>query len=677
MWSSLASLVPILFAYVALSSPVEVEKRDNVTLQAPIVATPSQHWEGIDGSWSTFEIRVGSAQQVARVLPATSWQEVWVVFNLSQVNCNTTAGVSSNCAESRGGFFSLAQSSTTWKDEGFFDLGLNNDLGYGGQGDYGFDTVGLGYTNTTGITLPHQVIAMIESDSYWFGMLGLGFQPSNFSDYGNPQASFSDTLASNATISSMTWSYTAGASYRSKGGIYGSLIFGGYDASRFTPNDVVFTMTGDNLRDIVLGVRSITSTTSSGNTTLMSDAELVFIDSTVPELWLPVSVCQAFEKAFGLSLDPVTDRYLLNASTHANLTAMNPNITLTLGNQLSGGPTIDIVLPYSAFDLNVTAPIYPSGTSYYFPLRQAQNDSMYTLGRTFLQEAYVTADYNSRTFNVSQCVFVDNAAAHVLAIPASQPTSSNGTASGSGSSSGSGTGTSTTNPTGSSGSSKLSGGAIAGIVVGVIAVLVIAAFLVFFCCPIAACRRRRRRRSKESTGRSTPVHEIDSGKRVDPNTTAYSAQASAITSEVPGHDAKVEIAGNPIMHPQELEADVPMLPTQNIIDQRVSGPSQSSGETSETTAVSSLSKDSSPRSPMAELHGTGRRPFNGPATRGMAGDDIVSPQTPTAPTGFHRGGPEIVVSSPADSNGSNGTWSPRTPQHSRFEERWSHPGIQE
>jgi hypothetical protein len=94
-------------------------------------------------------------------------------------------------------------------------------------------------------------VAETQPDTFWFGILGLGFQPTNFSDYVNPQVSFSDTLVSNDSISSMSWSYTAGAYYRLKG-IFGSLIFGGYDASRFTPNDLVFTMTGGNLRDIVL-----------------------------------------------------------------------------------------------------------------------------------------------------------------------------------------------------------------------------------------------------------------------------------------------------------------------------------------------------------------------------------------------------------------------------------------
>lgn len=457
----------------------------------------------------------------------------------------------------------------------------------------------------------------------------------------------------------MSWSYTAGAYYRLKS-VFGSLIFGGYDASRFTPNDVVFTMTGDNERDIVLAIRSITATTPSGNTTLMSTPEFAFIDSAVPELWLPVGVCQQFEKALGISLDNTTGTYLINASTHESLVNMNPNITLTLGNQKTGGPTVDIVLPYAAFDLNVTAPILPNSSSLYFPLMRATNEAQYTLGRTFLQEAYVTADYNSRTFNVSQCIFDDTSTAQVIAIPSSEPSS---------------TSNSTTGPVSSSGSSshgsKLAAGAIAGIVIGALAGLAIIGAILFCCLRGLLCFKKREGRP------STPVHEIDTGKRTDMTSSAYSQQASAFTSEVSGQDAKVEIQGNPIMHPQELEAEVPLVEG-NTPSDRVNGPSDGSRD----TGVSSLSPiREHQKTPMAELGAHERGLGEGAGHE----DHIVSPATPTATRDsifgemMRSSRPNITVSSPTVSSPSEATWSPSTPvqrtgtgtRGSKFEERWN------
>lgn len=91
--------------------------------------------EGNDGTWSTFEIRVGTPGQVARVLPATSWQETWVVWKTVN-GCNTSLGVAADCFEARGGAFD-SHASSTWHDEGQFTLGLNNLLGYDGVADYG------------------------------------------------------------------------------------------------------------------------------------------------------------------------------------------------------------------------------------------------------------------------------------------------------------------------------------------------------------------------------------------------------------------------------------------------------------------------------------------------------------------------------------------------------------
>ncbi|KAE8441217.1 hypothetical protein EG329_005617 [Mollisiaceae sp. DMI_Dod_QoI] len=669
-------VIACLFVRSGVTSDVGLEKRDNITLKAPIVGTPSEHWEGVDGTWSTFEVRVGTPATTYRVLPATSWQETWVVYGAAAGICNTSIGVPLDCDDARGGVFDGSKSSTWIQSDQDF-LGLDAGLGYQGVGQYGFDTVGMGYTNSSGPTLPHQIVSEIVTDYWWFGIFGLGFQPTNFSTYGNPQASFSDTLYSNGTISSMSWSYTAGAYYRLKS-IFGNLIFGGYDASRFTPNDVIFTMTGDNLRDIVVTIRSITSTTSSGNTTLMSTPEFAFIDSAVPELYLPTSVCQAFEKAFGLTLDSKSGLYLINASTHANLQQLNPNITFTLANQKSGGKTIDLVLPFAAFDLNVTSPVIANSTSFYFPIKPTTDDTLYTLGRTFLQETYVTTHYNSRTFNVSQCIFDDTASPSVIALPAVLPTSATNSSSSSPSS--------TPGSKNGSGSKKLSGGAIGGIVVGILVAAILAVFLLF-----CIFRRRKQQRSvlaaqKAEEEAKGPVHEIDSGKRVDPRTTsAYSEQASGITSEVSGNDARVEKWGIPVMVPQELEADIPPSNTSDTGSSDGEGSNRRLGTTMTGARAGGLSpvREHKPKTPLAEMDASERglgeptelpRVGSNRESSELGEEHIVSPSSDTMPSIMQRSRPGVRTSGGTEPSPtiSEGTWSPSTPvqrRGSRFEER--------
>jgi len=47
------------------------------------------------------------------VLPATSWQETWVVFGAAAGFCPTELGVKADCAEDRGGVFN-SNNSQTW-----------------------------------------------------------------------------------------------------------------------------------------------------------------------------------------------------------------------------------------------------------------------------------------------------------------------------------------------------------------------------------------------------------------------------------------------------------------------------------------------------------------------------------------------------------------------------------
>ena len=171
-------------------------------------------------------------------------------------------------------------------------------------------------------------------------------------------------------------------------GVLGSLTLGGYDSARYTPNDISFDFAPDNSRDLVVGIQSITSTEQDGteNNLLPSGGINAYIDSTVPYIYLPIDACQAFESAFGLTYDNTSELYLVSGSLHQKLQAQNASVTFTLGNTATSGRTTNITLPYASFDLTATWPLVQNG-SLYFPLQRADNQTQYTLGRTFLQEA--------------------------------------------------------------------------------------------------------------------------------------------------------------------------------------------------------------------------------------------------------------------------------------------------
>lgn len=169
--------------------------------------------------------------------------------------------------------------------------------------------------------------------------------------------------------------------------VLGSLTLGGYDQSRFTPNGVSFQFATDISRDLVVGLQSITyNDARNTDEILLPEGILTFVDATVPHIWLPKDACEAFEKAFNLQYNATLDRYLINDTLHNRLQSQNPSISFVIGNDINGGETINITLPYAAFDLQIGYPIVNTSQRY-FPLRQADNDTQYTLGRTFLQES--------------------------------------------------------------------------------------------------------------------------------------------------------------------------------------------------------------------------------------------------------------------------------------------------
>jgi hypothetical protein len=186
--------------------------------------------------------------------------------------------------------------------------------------------------------------------------------------------------------------------------VLGSLTLGGYDASRIIPNDLTFIFAPDNERDLVVGVVGLTAnTTSKQNINLLKQNDLnMFIDSTIAEMWLPTEICKAFEDAFGLKYDNKTNLYLVDDTLHQSLLEQKPSVTFTLGQKYSTEATMQITLPYAAFDLEASPPYRGlQKKTRYFPIRRGANASQWVLGRTFLQEAYLTVDWERQNFSLS------------------------------------------------------------------------------------------------------------------------------------------------------------------------------------------------------------------------------------------------------------------------------------
>lgn len=226
----------------------------------------------------------------------------------------------------------------------------------------------------------------------------------------------------------------------------------------------------------------IASNTPNGTRSLsgVNSGILAVIDSTVPDMWLPEAWCDVFEDAFGLRYVEETGRYLVDDEQHTELQSLDPRLTFTVGASTSGGTIARFEFPYGAFDLEGQYPVFPNATRY-FPIRRAANDSQYTIGRVFLQETYLTVDSERGTFNISQAKFSNPMpSSELVAITSIDAT--NSTASGN----------STITAGSQAAEDGLSGGAIAGIGVGVVGALSILAGVLFWW-----FRRRRRNQTRE------------------------------------------------------------------------------------------------------------------------------------------------------------------------------------
>ena len=354
--------------------------------------TPSRHWLGNDGPWSVFDVRIGPAQKLVHLLPASS---VSLTLAVLEEGCNATEP--STCETLRGevihpleapwdnltaanGSPNLAVQFPT--EEFYFPGGVRSAMGV--------SSLSLEDYNET---LEGQLIAGYISKKPFLGLLGLsGYHayPVNESTYYN---STLQTLKSRSAVSGLTWAYTAGASYKTPES-FGSLTFGGYDSSLVNMDEALTKVDfrrNFNGNELTLTVKSITV----GDQTLNSIDLVAQLDSALPEIWLPKSVYTIFEEKFGLQWNATFGMYLVSEEHRERLLAENTSVSFDLAaSESDASKTVTITLPYRAFDHEVGFPlagiIDGEKKLPYFPLKRSPDDtssSQVFLGRTFFQEA--------------------------------------------------------------------------------------------------------------------------------------------------------------------------------------------------------------------------------------------------------------------------------------------------
>ncbi|KAJ2997162.1 hypothetical protein NUW58_g738 [Xylaria curta] len=386
---------------------------------------PSLKWHGIDGNWSSTTLFVGEPAQEIDVVVSTSLSEVWLVENSG---CGSPL-----CNGARGGVFNKS-ASNSWSPLGIWQLGLRS-IGIQANGDYAMETVVV-YDSVRRwqTSFNKLVVAGINDTAAYTGLFGLGITDGNFGGV-VAQGPVASLVQQSGLIPSHSFGYTAGAYYAGSRGVPMSLTLGGYDANRFEPHDVQFSLNATTRQPEVL-VRAITTSVSdvgraptkwsAASVVLSSFNESVtaLIDSSTPYLWLPPAICDRFADALNLTWNETLGLYIFSNNDNLERYQSAPDLSFAFTFSSSdnknnfGSPTnmsgiVNITVSANAFVQSLQYPFknlieYGAPAIPYFPLKRAENRNQVIIGRSFLQEAYLITNYETSTFSIHKALFPNN-----------------------------------------------------------------------------------------------------------------------------------------------------------------------------------------------------------------------------------------------------------------------------
>ncbi|KAI8956238.1 aspartic peptidase domain-containing protein [Xylaria longipes] len=413
------SLVAVVGALLLAPSLVHAAEPGALWLE------PSLKWHGIDGNWSSTTLFVGEPAQELDVVVSTSISELWVVENSG---CGSPL-----CDNARGGVFNRS-ASASWSPMGAWQLGLKS-IDIHANGDYAMETVVV-YDSVRRwqTSLNKLIVAGINDTAAYTGFFGLGMTDGNFSGV-VAKSPIASLVQQSGIIPSHSYGYTPGAYYAGARGVPMSLTLGGYDANRFEPHDVQFSLNATTRQPQVL-VRSITTSVSdvgqaptewstpSIALSSFNESMTALIDSSTPYLWLPPAICDRFANALNLTWNETFGLYIFSNNDNLERYQSAPDLSFTftlssLDNRNNfGSPTnmsgiVNITVSANAFVQSLQYPFmnlinYGAPAIPYFPLKRAENGSQMIIGRSFLQEAYIITNYETSMFSIHEARFPDN-----------------------------------------------------------------------------------------------------------------------------------------------------------------------------------------------------------------------------------------------------------------------------
>jgi len=406
------SLPLSLLSYLAIVSRVTADD------PVPYSATWSGETYGPDGPWPAVEITLGYDQTIA-LYPGREFQS----FILTSDYCSQN----STCSATKAHLYNKERSQVD-------NTGSNGEIQWAPGPNFmsGLDMAGDDATSWIDnmslgdLTVPNTSLALLSNayavypNEQWYpisvGCLGIGAPITvnqSFTTGDGPAINASlvpGWLNFKEMIPSNSFSMHIGSADPP---MPGSLIFGGYDQNRIIGD--ILDQEDDYTKAIPLtdiGIRVVDGESpwdfkskdgllAANNASIGSAGLKVSLDGCSPYITLPKSSCDAITSHLPVDYNKDLGLYIWKEDDpkYSQIVSSASSLDFTF---LAGSNTqhVTISVPFRHLNLTLTAPLVDSDVQY-FPCYTGPS-SQYTLGRAFLQDAFVGAHWDQKKWWLAQ-----------------------------------------------------------------------------------------------------------------------------------------------------------------------------------------------------------------------------------------------------------------------------------
>ncbi|KAJ3572675.1 hypothetical protein NPX13_g4966 [Xylaria arbuscula] len=400
-----------LFCYLAVFSRVAAQD------PTPLEVKWSDSTYGPDGPWPAVEVTLGYDQTIA-LYPGREFQ----TFLLTSDYCNGNT----TCPATAARLYN--------KERGQVDTtGGDSEIQWQPGPDFmnGLEVAGasatswIDYMDIGGVTVPNVSLALLNGsyasypDGSWYplsaGCLGIGAPGTVNQTFTTDGPSINASLVpgwlrEQNQLPSNSFSMHIGSANPA---MPGSLYFGGYDQNRIVGD--ILTEDDDYTKAISLndiGIRVVDGSSpwnftskdgllAANNNSISAAGIKVSVDGCSPYLTLPQSTCDAIAEHLPVKYNKKLGLYIWQQDNakYSQIVSSASALDFTF---LAGSNTkhVTISVPFRHLNLTLTQPLVDTDQQY-FPCYTGSTNG-YTLGRAFLQDAFVGANWDAKKWWLAQ-----------------------------------------------------------------------------------------------------------------------------------------------------------------------------------------------------------------------------------------------------------------------------------